>query len=86
MSTSLIQITLRFLHTGSHQYQAKLSYCTKWQLQIVKEYIVTALILESEIKSGKDYYFEGIAIISGADDPSNKPISYAFVKQMGFTH
>ena len=47
---------------------------------------MTALILESGIKSGKDYYFEGIAIISDADDPSNKPISYAFVKQMGFTH
>ena len=61
------------------------TYCTKWQLKMVKEYVLTALIPESEIKCGKDYYFEGIAIISDPNDPSNQPVGHVFVEQMGFT-
>ena len=62
------------------------TYCTKWQLHIRdKQYVMTALVPESEVTVGTDSYFEGIAIISDPSDPLDQPLGYAFVEQMGYT-
>ena len=63
------------------------TYCTKWQMQIGdKQYVMTALVPESEVTVGPQSFFEGAAIISDYNDPSGQPLGYAMVEQMGYTH
>ena len=63
------------------------TYCTKWQIELDnKQYIMTALVPESEVTGGTGYFYEGITTITDSKDPSGQPVGYAMIEQMGCTH
>ena len=62
------------------------TYGTKWQMELDgKQYVMTILVPESEVTGGTEYFYEGAAAISDANDPSGQPVGYAVVEQMGYT-